>query len=164
MSARDLDTFEQGILSNVEKHGCQVNCIFDPDGSEPSFCYSIGFADTVGQPEVIVFGLDQAVMNFMVNETLRQCRAGLALADGVRVSGLLGGFDCVVREVSPENLVIDYFNSAMWFHRYRTGRDMERAVQIVWPGAVDGLFPWDDGSAQIVIDSQPALYERDLDS
>lgn len=164
MSSTDLSAFEEKILSNVACHGCQVNFIFDPDGDDPSFSYSIGFPETVGQPEVIIFGLDRQVMHFMVNETLRICRMGFVLEDGVRIGGLLEGFECVAREVAPHNLVPDYFNSAMWFHRYQTGRDLERAVQIVWPGAVDGLFPWDAGSAQTVIDAQPALYERELNS
>ncbi|WP_033922909.1 DUF4262 domain-containing protein [Sphingomonas sp. 37zxx] len=164
MSGTDLSAHEKRIVENVERHGCHVNFVFDPDENEPAFCYSVGFPETVNQSEVIVFGLSQKMMHWMVNETLRQCRDGLILKDWVVIGGLLEGFECIVREISPQNLAPEYFNSALWFHRYTTGSDLASAVQLVWPGAVDGLFPWESGSSEIVCNSQPALYDRKLNS
>ena len=158
MSERPLSEFEQGILENIEKSGCQVNTIFDPEGVEPTFSYSIGFPETVGQPEVIIFGLRREVMHAMINVLLDKCRQGLTLKDGLTVEGLLDGYTCITRSVLSDNIVRDYFNSAIWYEKYRTGSDMEEAYQIVWPGVQQRLFPWDKGCDQIVIDSQPALY------
>lgn len=163
-AARELNQFEEGILNNIRDSGCHITGVFDPDGEAPGFAYSVGFTETVGQPEVIVFGLDFQLMAAMINETLDQCRKGLVLSDGLRIADLLDGFECIARLVPAENIVVDYLNSAMWFHKRRTGEELSKAYQIVWPGAADGLFPWDDGSAQIVIDCQPALYERELNS
>ncbi len=158
----ELDDFERKIVDNVREHGCQVNAVFDPNGATHNFSYSIGFPESVAQPEVITFGLSVDMMNFMINETLHQCRAGLVLTDWLAVHGLLEGHRCVLREVRPEHIVRDYLNSAMWHHQWRTGLPLKSVMQIVWPGAVDGLFPWDKDCSAIVIESQPALYEGAL--
>jgi len=155
----ELSAFEQRIVADVEQYGCHVLHVFDPDGVEQNFSYSIGYPVSVAQPEVIVFGLDRKLMHSMINEVHRQCRDGLAMEDGLRVPDLLEGFDCALRAVRPDNIVAEYFGSAMWFHRTQTDHPMKGAFQIVWPGAVNGLFPWDAGVSQDVIDAQPALYE-----
>ena len=156
---RELTEYEEKIVAEVEQHRCYVIQVFDPDGIAPNFSYSIGFPALVAQPEVIVFGLSIPLMHSMIDEIYRQCRHGLSLNGGLRVAGLINGHDCELRSVKPKHIVKDHFNSAMWFHRHRTGEPMTEAFQIVWPGAVDGLFPWDEGASQDVIDAQPALYE-----
>ncbi|MEO0644182.1 MAG: DUF4262 domain-containing protein [Pseudomonadota bacterium] len=156
----ELNEFEERILANIREHGCQVNHVFDPDGVLPGKSYSIGFPETIDQPEVIVFGLPSEVMKFMINDLLRQCREeGLSLHDGLVVSDLLEGFDCIARIVQSEHIIADHFASAMWFSEHRFQTEMKDAFQIVWPSSVAGLFPWDEGVAQDVIDAQPALYE-----
>ncbi|MEM1051709.1 MAG: DUF4262 domain-containing protein [Pseudomonadota bacterium] len=155
----ELTDFEQRIVANVEKHGCHVMSVFDPDGELPEFTYSIGFPETVGQPEVIIFGLSSDIRHSMVNETLRLCRDGLVLEDGEQVSGLLEGHYCIAREVPSCAIDAEHFGSAIWFNRHIGHGGLARAFQIVWPGALNGLFPWDKGAGQEVIDAQPALYE-----
>jgi len=163
-SEAELNPFEQKILKNVSDHGCHINFVFDPEGDKPSFAYSVGFEETVGQPEVIVFGLPNEIMQSMINITMSLCREGLVLQDMTQIDGLLEGFACFARDVIPEQIVPDYFNSAIWYHRARTGEPLSRAVQIVWPGAVDGLFPWDEGCDASVRDWQPAMWMRNMNS
>lgn len=155
----ELTEFEQRIVANVEEYGCHVMHVFDPDGVEENFSYSIGFPVSVSQPEVIAFGLPRNLMHSMINEVHRQCRDGLIMEDGLRVSDLIEGFECELRSVGPKHIVAEYFGSAMWFHRTQTEQPLAGAFQIVWPGAANGLFPWDEGASQDVIDAQPALYE-----
>ena len=157
MSGRDDSAFERQIIANVRDHGCHINCVADPDGNDPAFAYSVGFHETLGQPEVIVFGLPADVMNFMINETMRKCRDGFILTDGAELHGLLAGHHCIARPVSSENITRDFFNSAMWFRRHVTGEEMSEAFQIVWPGAQDGLFPWDERCSDVVRDLQPCM-------
>lgn len=158
------DEFERRIIENVREHGCQVNFIFDPQSEQPDFGYSIGFKETVDQPEVIVFGLPLKIVQFMVDQTLRECKSGLVLTDGAIIEGLLEGHKCIARTVHPSQIIEDYLNSAIWYHEARTGERLADVVQIVWPGAVDGLFPWDEGCDAHVIALQPALYEARLNS
>lgn len=154
----ELTEFEQRIVANVEQYGCHVMHVFDPEGIEEAFSYSIGFPVSVSQPEVIAFGLSSKLMHSMINELHRQCREGLLMADGLRVSDLIEGYDCELRSVPPKRIVADHFGSGMWFHRHQIGQAMTEAFQIVWPGAVNGLFPWEAGASQDVINAQPALY------
>lgn len=158
-SERSLTEYEQDIIDNIEEYGCQVTSVFDPDGNDPGFAYSIGFAKTVAQPEVIIFGLATKLMHSMINGILEQCRSGLKLSDGVVVDDLLEGFQCVVKEVHASQIEEGYFNSSMWFHSREFGAELTEALQIFWPGAQDRKFPWDAGSSDYVRTMQPALYE-----
>ncbi len=155
---KDLDDFEKCIINNVREHGCQVNFIFDPAGKEPDFAYSIGFEETVNQPEVIIFGLERKLMISMVNDLLNQCRTGLVLGDWTQLEGLLEGHFCIAREVKHPEMFSEYLTSAAWYHRYTTGGQLQRAMQIVWPGAQQSLFPWELGCDLFVVEQQPALY------
>ena len=160
MAVERLDAHERKILDNIRDHGCHVMSVFDSEGELPDFTYSIGFPATVGQPEVLVYGLPGELAKSMVNETLAQCRAGLELENGTRIDGLLEGFACIVREIPAERIDAEHFGAAMWFEHYRTGGTMTQAFQIVWPGALHGLFPWQPGAN--LDELQPALYEPRL--
>ena len=163
MSDSDSD-FETKIIANVDQHGCSINVVIDPDGNDPAFAYSIGFPKSVSQPEVIVFGLSSDMMEYMINETRRQCAdEGLALKDGAVVGGLLEGFDCILRAVPADRITVEHFNSAIWYRRAVMGEKMDRAFQIIWPGASDGLFPWDESADPFVIGLQSKLL-KDLRS
>jgi Domain of unknown function (DUF4262) len=158
-----LSRIEQSIVENVEKHGCFIMSVFDPDEVEPTFSYSIGFPKTVGQPEVIVFSVPKDLRVNMINELWRQMKDdGLALGDGQRIAGLLEGFDCVARRITSVEALREHFGSAIWYHRSQRNTELTEAYQIVWPGAHQGLFPWESGCVQEVIDDQPALYETSI--
>jgi len=161
---RRLTDYERKIIANVRDHGCHITSVASGGDEEwePPFSYSTGFIETVEQPEVIVFGLPGKLCATMINLLHGMCREGLALNDGAEIQGLLDGHRVIARDVAPEHIVRDHFNSAMWYEKRRTGRTLDRAVQLVWPGAQDGLFPWDEGCSRDVRDLQPALYQRSM--
>lgn len=159
---KDLNPYEQNIVYNVREYGCHINFVTDPENLEPSFGYSVGFPETSGQPEVIVFGLSSDLTQYAVNATLDQCREGLNLEEETRIEQVLEGHAFVIRKVLAENIVIDYFNSAMWYHRLRTGASLDHAVQLVWPSAGTDLYPWDRDCPAEVRAAQPALYETEI--
>ena len=163
VSDETLSEYEQSILTHVEKFGCSVTHVFDPDQEEPDFSYSIGFSKTLDQGEVIVFGLARNLMQSMINEVMRQCREdGLILGDNVVISDLLEGFDVIARTIHPDRIEHEFFNSAIWFHRREFGTELKVAYQLVWPGTQQGLFPWDEGCDPYVIEQQPPLYELEV--
>ncbi len=159
-----LSDYEIKILTNVKEYGCHVVSVFDPDGEDPSFSYSVGFAEAVGQPEIIIFGLEIGLMGTMVNFALDLCRDGLIIQDWTPVDGLLENHRCIARKVAIDFIVPEYMNSAIWYHQTQMGQTLSEVVQIVWPGAEQGLYPWDEGCDEFVIASQPALYRMELDS
>jgi hypothetical protein len=159
VTEKPLTDLEQEIVDNVQKYGCFIMSVFDPDGEEPEFSYSIGFLRTVQQPEVITFSLPRALRVSMINEIYRQISEnGLQLVDGVGIAGLLEGHSCVAREVTDQKAISEHFGSAIWYSRRFDDQEINKVFQIVWPGARQGLFPWEDGCASEVIEDQPALY------
>lgn len=158
---KKLDVHEQKVVYDVRDYGCHITQVSEDDEG-PGFSYSIGFPVTVRQPEVIVFGLRNDVMKSITNKILRQCEAGLMLGEGVPVSDLIEGFYCILRHVTDAEAIKEHFGWAAWYHRSQNHRELVEAYQIVWPGAVDGLYPWDEGCSQIVINSQPALYKKSV--
>jgi hypothetical protein len=160
--SRPLTDYELKIVKNVEDYGCHVSSVFDPDDVAPPFSYSVGFWETIGQPEVIILGLSSHMGLFAINETLRQCQAGLQLFDGQHIEWPYEEFDmmCVARPVDAKNLTREYFNSAIWYHSMRTGKPLEAALQLVW--AYSGLFPWDEGAPPELLEDQPLLYSGTL--
>lgn len=180
----DVTGHEQQILDNIEEFGCHITVVSPPDEDEPEdepyedeiapdfdddeeggerFAYSVGFPATVKQPEVIVFGFSTELSAAVINGVLDMCREGLVLEDWKEIDGLLKGHRCVIREVEPECIVPYYFNSAIWYGE-ETGHEMTRAMQLVWPGVDDGLFPWDKGCSELVRDLQTPLYRTSLNS
>ena len=153
-----MTDYERAIERNVAEHGWHCTTVIDPDGVSPDFAYSVGFRETLGMPELIVFGLSSELMHAMLWNAFRDLQAGKEIKDGDRWSGLLARFDCVARAVHPTNLTREYFNSALWYHGDPSIHGPLLAFQIVWPGAEDGLFPWDTGSDPFVCEIQPPLY------
>jgi hypothetical protein len=152
-----LNTYERTMLRTVAEHGWQCTKVFDPDGNQPDLAYSVGLWESICAPELIVFGLDIDLMHEMLWVIYRRLKSGVLLSDGARWPGVLEGFECVSRPVHPSQLKIEYFNSALWYREYQTGDRMLQAYQIFWPGAENGLFPWEAG-AETVRELQPLLY------
>lgn len=152
-----MNDFEQKIVQNVDRHGCHINWIFDPDEPAPSFAYSIGFTKTLGVPEVILFGLPQDTCGPAINALLKMCAAGMPLAEGEFIPEFFGAYDCAIRLVHESWLTEEYFASALWYHRTQMGQPLRHVAMIVWPDK-SHRFPWDDGCADWVRVDQPALY------
>jgi len=177
MHDASLSQSEQQILENVAKFGWHCVAVHGKS-DEPDFAYSVGFIDTLGCPEFIVFGQPVKLMHSMLWGVFRQIRDGNSMPDeGQRWSHLIEGHDCISRGVHPGRIDTDHFNSALWY-AWHTGRAREsvRAWQLFWPGREQpffpwgrapsllpqgkrqGLFPWESGCSQSVRDCQPALY------
>ncbi|WP_404371165.1 DUF4262 domain-containing protein [Sphingomonas sp. MMS24-J45] len=155
MSAgKALSEYEQKLVETVREHGCQSTYVT----AQPPFGYSVGFAETVAQAEVIVLGLSSQTTGFVINQTLLMCRDGLILDDGVLIEGILTDLPLMARRVTSEHIVTDYLNSAMWYHRRVFGRELDNVVQLVWPSD-DSLWPWDEAFPQDLRKFQPALYQ-----
>ncbi len=154
-----LDPGEQKCIDDIAEHGCHILKVFDADGDQPNFAYSVGFPVGVGQPEVLVYGLKLDLMQSMINELYRQCAAGLQMADGLKVENLIDGHECILKFCNDRAAIEEHLGWALWYHRSQRGKDVDHFYQIVWPGTVNGLYPWDKGVSQEVIDAQPALYE-----
>jgi hypothetical protein len=151
--------YEERIASNIAEHGWFCVSVLG-DATRPPFSYSVGFAETLNAPEFIVLGMSGKMGHGMLWELFRALKSGApAPGDGDRVAGILSGYDCIARKVHPDNVVRDYFNSAIWRWGDPTLRGAPlQACQLLWPG-LDGLFPWEPGCEPEVRAVQPLLFE-----
>jgi len=153
-----LTDYEKKIIENVEGHGWYATGVFDPEGEAPNFTYSTGFSKTLNAPEFIVFGLDLNLMHNMLWEIFRQLKAGTIPEDGKRWRDVLEGFDCVSKKVVFPEIHEEYTRSADWFWKRNGNTKPLEVYQLVWPGAQQGLFPWEEGCDPYVISQQPQLW------
>lgn len=157
--ADSLSKYEEDILNNIEKHGWHCTTVFDPKGNDPNFSYSTGFSKTLNSAEFIIFGLSNELMQSMLWGVYEQIEKGTIPKDGMAWQGLLGGdFICVSRKVIRDDTHELYSRSADWFWKHSGHDGHPEVFQIVWPGAQQGLLPWEKGCSQQTIDMQTQLW------
>ena len=148
-----MEEYERNILKHINEHGCSVTSVFDPEGDEPPFSYSIGIARTAAAPELIVVGLKPEIGHWLVNEYNIRVRAGERFVPGVLYLGFLKGFAVQFGPVARKYRK-EYMRSATWLH---DGADYE-ALQLIWPSTA-GLWPWDPEANEWFRTNQPLLAE-----
>ena len=158
MTDGELTDTQQRVLDSIEAHGWHSMHIFHPDLEAPNFTYTIGFSQTLNAPEFIVFGLHRDDMHDMLAEVFRQLKAGRKLESEQRWTGLHPDFDCIGRKASHPDLFSKYAALADWFWHLSGQKGHPALMQLVWPGLVDGLYPWEDGCKPHVIAAQTPLW------
>ncbi len=155
----DFNDYEHKLLLNIIEHGWQCSHVFDPKAILPDFSYTVGFSQTLNAPEFITFGLSRDLMQNMLWEVFRQVKDGLNISDNMQLKGLIDGFDCIAKKAQHKDLFTEYATHANWLWKLNENEGHPDVYQIIWPGAQQGLFPWDEGCAQDVIDAQPKLWK-----
>jgi hypothetical protein len=142
---------DRRVAATVTEHGWNVMGVFG-DERTSGWAYSIGLWHTLGSPEIAIFGLDLDPMMEIVNIVGGRARDGLALAEGQRQSGVVKGFDILLRPVS-HSWYRDFFGAAIDFYQ----RPPLPMLQVIWPDKA-GLFPGEPGADQELADLQPMLW------
>jgi hypothetical protein len=125
------------------------------------FSYSVGFWESAGAPEVIMFGAPMDVANGMIAEAFRRLKTGeLKLSDQARwtLDWMEGGPAFVWRAVHPSQIRREHFNIAIWY-RERQGQSRSglEAYQLFISDEA-GRFPWEDGYDPAPSARQTELY------
>jgi hypothetical protein len=142
----------------VRRHGWTGICVGDYH-TAPSWAYTVGFRETLGAPEIIVFDLPPTSANELFHEIFRQLGAGeLVLRDGESWGDPPGR--AVWRRVHPSR-VCDAENP--WL-----GGAVDHAGLSAEPGALQafqlvlsdegGRLPWETGYDERLRPRQRALY------
>jgi hypothetical protein len=127
----------------------------------PTWVYTLGFDETLDQPELVIFDIPQDVANGLLHKAFQDVKAGeLVLQDGQSwiIDGQRFG---VWRKVHPSQ--IDgpdlWLAAAVNRREARTGRRFGlEAFQLV-VGDENGHMPWDTGYDERLRLRQPALYQ-----
>ncbi|MBE7367162.1 DUF4262 domain-containing protein [Ramlibacter pallidus] len=144
---------ENHIGSSIAEYGCFVLSVFDPDGDEAPFSYSVGIAMDSGHPEVIVFGLSPKLGAWVVNEYNRQVRAGKKFRPGVAYRGFLEGFPVYVEPASPRKAANFMFACNRLY-----GDFGYPVVQVVIPSTA-GAWPWEKAAPRAFRRIQPLICQ-----
>ncbi len=129
---------DRKLYGYIRQHSWMVRHVLDHKGKKPNFHYSGGIHETLGQPEIVLFGLSKEVGIWIVNEYGKRLRNGDRFVPGERYSGFLEGYDVVFLSVESRR-TRRYITWTDWFYD-RKGFPL---VQLVWPEKKTHLFPWD---------------------
>jgi hypothetical protein len=151
--SRDVD-------KRIAKHGWTATYVGDY-ATAPTWAYSIGFQQTLGQPEIVVFDVPKEVANGIFWTTYEELKAGtLVLEDGARWHAEDEEKPLVWRKVHQTQIEsrVGWFTLANVRRLAQTGVmfDVE-AYQLVLSDEA-GKLPWEDGYNERLRPSQPALY------
>ena len=135
----DVDPSEKAVLADIDRYGWHGLWIREDDEG-PQFTYSIGFYRTLGAPEVIVVGIRSELAHSMLWEAYRRAGRGETLAPGRCYDGFLDRHPVTFVNVSDDARG-EYFGFAHWYYKGEFP-----ALQLVWPSAADGRWPWDSES------------------
>jgi hypothetical protein len=142
---------DKQVAANINKYGCHVYSVFDPEGKSPTFTYSIGIQATTGFPEIIVFGLRPELAHDMVIEYLERLITGTRFQRGVLYSGFLNGFQIYLEPTKP-NAVKEY---SLGCYRYYADQEFS-TVQLIFPDT-QGIWPWQKTATAAFKAIQPML-------
>jgi hypothetical protein len=145
---------DKRVADDVQKFGCHVISVFDPEEKHPLFTYSIGIYECSKAPEAIVIGLKASLGSYIVNEYNRRVRTGEVFRRGILYEGFLEGFAVYV-EPAKSAVVAAY---SFGCDRYYKGAKYP-TVQIVWP-STSGVWPWQARASEWLRSNQPMLGRR----
>ncbi len=149
----DERAHDERIRRDVQEHGCHIAIV---PGSSPgtTFCaFTVGLWRN-GHPEVVVFGLEQAAAEEILDLVQEEVDDGQRFAAGERRDGLLHQYPVTFGAVTPDKVAV--FEPAVRFH----GNADFPMLQLFWPDR-QGRFPWDAGVQELCRRSQPLLAPRD---
>lgn len=143
----------------IRKHGWTAIYVGDYR-SAPTWVYTVGFDDTLNQPELVVFDVQQADANELLWQAFEELKSGeLVLEDGkVWVEDEQARL--VWRKVHPSQIrsADGWFAFAAERRRRRTGRAFGLEVFQLVLADGERRMPWDNGYDERLRFRQPALY------
>ena len=149
---RDLAAESQRISDNIREYGWHCLHIFPTEPGQDCFSYSIGFAESFGAPEVLVFGLPREKAHALLNECANLLKSGHPIEPDVENSEVLaGGYHVVFRRVREECFG-EYLGTALRYYRERPFS----ALVMFLPDR-EHRFPWQSGYADIPAEESLAI-------
>ena len=129
----------EAIAARIEKHGWHAMHVFDAQGRRPAFSYSIGFEQTFGHPEIVVFGLRREVAQTILSDIAGDLANGVRFEPYERLGNVLGPDLEVQFRPVREQAFAEYLGRAVQFY----GKPF-RAWVMIWPDK-EGRLPGEPG-------------------
>jgi hypothetical protein len=149
--SRAEDEGGRKAIADIREHGVHILHVFDPEGNDPEFSYTVGLWHTHQHPEVLIAGLKEDLRHTLLNNLNFKIGQGKLFTDGLSSTDVLEGHNCYFQEI-PEEHFREYFGWNRWFYG---GNDFS-AVQMLWPN-IYGVYPWDEKASEALRQMQPVL-------
>jgi hypothetical protein len=146
------------IGKRVRKHGWTAMYVGRYETS-PCWAYSIGFEETLGQPEVAVFDISQSDANDLLWWIYASIEKGELIPRDGEVWSPEGEVVGTWRAVHPSQFDCDdaWFAAGLAIRERAGANQPYRAFQLVARDG-EGNFPWDPAYDERLRHRQPALY------
>lgn len=152
MMGSDLTAQNQEIADNIRKYGWHCLHVFPTEEGQDKFSYSIGFADSYGAPEVLIFGLERDKAHALLNECANLLKGGHVIQTDVGDPNVLaGGYDVVFKAVRSDCFG-GYLGTAA---RYYQDKPFKAVVMFIPDRG--HRFPWQAGYDYIPADESLAI-------
>ena len=146
------DESETKAIADIHQHGVHILNVFDPEGRDPKFNYSVGLWHSYKHPEILLYGLDADISTQLINDIAAKCRNGDPLpTHGVVSPEYVQSFDVQFVEV-PKSEYKEHFGWARWLYQ----GDEFPVLQMVFPDK-NGNWPWSDDASDAFKWFQPVL-------
>jgi hypothetical protein len=149
--SRTTDKGDRKLIDDIESFGVHILHIFDPEGVDPEYSYSVGLWHTQNHPEVLIYGLKSDLRQSVINYIKNEIKLGGSFRDGESAEGVLQGFT-VYFQALPLHHYKKHLGWAKWFYG---GNDFP-VVQMLWP-TTSGVYPWDETASESLLAMQPVL-------
>ncbi len=129
----------EAIAADIEKHGWHVLHVVDAERKRPAFSYSIGFEQTFGHPEIVIFGLRRDVAQTILADIAADLGRGVRFEPYERLASVLGPDLEVQFRPVHDRAFEEYLGRAVQFY----GKPF-RAWVMIWPDK-EGRLPGEPG-------------------
>jgi len=148
----DLAAQNQRISDNIRDYGWHCLHVFPTKEGQDKFSYSIGFGESYGAPEVLIFGLERERAHALLNECAQLLKGGHTVVPGVQDGNVLASnYKVVFRPVRSDSFG-EYLGTAL---RYYQGKPFSAVVMFL-PDR-QHRFPWEPGYDDIPADESLAI-------
>lgn len=148
------DQGEQKLLDDIQKFGWHCMNVFGDDKHEP-FSYTIGFFQTYGQPELLIYGLPREIAHAVLTIAADAAAKGSPFNLNEPTDEFLKGYSCVFVPV-PLSEYAEHVGFARWYYQ----GDQFPVQQIIWPSN-SGQFPWHADATASFRSKQPVLGQHE---
>ena len=136
----DLAAQNQRISDNIREYGWHCLHVFPTKESQDKFSYSIGFGESYGAPEVLIFGLEREKAHALLNECAQLLKGGHTIHPGVEDANVLGGdYTVVFKHVRPDCFG-EYLGTASRYYQ-----DKPFGAVVMFLPDRQHRFPWQPG-------------------
>lgn len=142
---------DKKALDDIEKYGCHVLHVFDPEEENPRFTYSIGIQKTTGEPELVIMGLKHDVAHWIINEYNNRIQKGEKFKIDEYYDEFVEGYQVTFKKVEKKHYK-EHFGWGGWLYK----SDDFDVYQLVYP-STDGTWPWDESASDDFKWFQPLL-------